>query len=303
MKNNAVLEPVSQYISTLNKIELIPLSQLIISPTNPRKTFNPEKIISIGNDIKQNGLMHPIPVRKTSKNKYEIVVGSRRFRGFTYLAESDPNYDAIPAFVRELTDANEMTLEAHNKFLKRAMKLTLKFFENTICERRMYILNAILIEGRTCKDIGLELGLTAERVRQLYEKSLIRLESEIESTESLATQIQVANKATMFIDSVYHDMMLDVEYKKPELEPFTLELPEGFDMSILDITVESLKDQKDIGLRLYNSLTRISPRLLTIKDIALNTSKMLRKRSNFGIVQLYEIRALLESYGLKLIEQ
>lgn len=200
---------------------------------------------------------------------------------------------------------NEMTLEAHNKFLKRAMKLTLKFFENTICERRMYILNAILIEGRTCEDIGIEMELSPEKVRDIYEKSLIRLESEIESTESLATQIQVANKATMFIDSTYHDMMLDVEFKISESnpKPFTLELPEGFDMSILDITVESLKNNKDIGQRLYNSLTGISPRLLTIKDIALNTSKMLRKRRNFGIVQLYEIRALLGNYGLKLKER
>lgn len=102
--NNAVLVPVSQYISTLNKIELIPLSQLMISPTNPRKTFSPEKIESIAGDIRQNGLMHPITIRKIKKDKYEIVVGSRRFRGYSFLAETDPIYDAIPAFVRELTD-------------------------------------------------------------------------------------------------------------------------------------------------------------------------------------------------------
>lgn len=97
-KSNAVPMPI------VPQIEMIPLSQLMVSPTNPRKSFSEDEIQNLAQDIYKNGLLHPITLRKIDSKKYEIVVGSRRYRAYSSLGALYPQYKAIPAFVRELND-------------------------------------------------------------------------------------------------------------------------------------------------------------------------------------------------------
>ncbi len=58
----------------------LPLSQIILPPSQPRRYFDPIKLKSLADSIKEVGLLEPIVVRKIKEDKYELVVGERRLR-------------------------------------------------------------------------------------------------------------------------------------------------------------------------------------------------------------------------------
>lgn len=66
------------------KVEQLPLSSLRVACYNVRKTLENEEeetgVIDLANDIRENGLINPLTVRRTDENGcYEIVAGQRRF--------------------------------------------------------------------------------------------------------------------------------------------------------------------------------------------------------------------------------
>lgn len=75
----------------------------LIEPSNynARKTFDPEALAELAQNIKTHGLIQPITVRRKGEKgeHYEIICGERRFRACRML-----NMKEIPAYVREVTD-------------------------------------------------------------------------------------------------------------------------------------------------------------------------------------------------------
>jgi ParB family chromosome partitioning protein len=72
------------------------------STTNPRLTFEQNKLEELAESIRQHGLIQPITVRPNSDG-FEIVAGARRFRA-AQLAE----LFSLPARIVELSDAAAM---------------------------------------------------------------------------------------------------------------------------------------------------------------------------------------------------
>lgn len=64
------------------EVKEIPLTKLYVSELNVRKTLTSEEdetgINDLANDIRSNGLINPITVRKVG-DRYEIIAGQRRF--------------------------------------------------------------------------------------------------------------------------------------------------------------------------------------------------------------------------------
>lgn len=63
--------------------KLIPLTDLIESPLNPRKHFDQAKIEELRDSIRAHGILTPLLVRPNPHGKkkgYEIAAGHRRFR-------------------------------------------------------------------------------------------------------------------------------------------------------------------------------------------------------------------------------
>ncbi|BAZ70735.1 MAG: ParB/RepB/Spo0J family partition protein [Pelatocladus maniniholoensis HA4357-MV3] len=59
----------------------LPIDSIILPPSQPRRYFDPQKIQSLAENIKENGLLSPIVVRSTSSNdEFELVAGERRLR-------------------------------------------------------------------------------------------------------------------------------------------------------------------------------------------------------------------------------
>lgn len=82
-------------------IQLIPLTQIIESPWNPRKHFDPVKEAGMAASIKTHGQLTVALVRPIAGgNKYELAAGHRRFRG-----AKAAGLGTLRCEVREMTDA------------------------------------------------------------------------------------------------------------------------------------------------------------------------------------------------------
>ena len=93
----ALLEEES--LSGEEKVERIPVSEIRPNPYQPRQNFDQEALEELAESIKQNGVLQPIIVRKSSAKGYELVAGERRHRA-SILA----GIDTIPAIIRELNE-------------------------------------------------------------------------------------------------------------------------------------------------------------------------------------------------------
>jgi ParB family chromosome partitioning protein len=92
-------------MSTLPKsaFQMLPLSRLHESQTNPRRVFDEAKLLELAASLKAQGLIQPI-VARPNADGFEIVAGARRYRA-AQLAE----LSEIPTRVVSLTD--EQALE------------------------------------------------------------------------------------------------------------------------------------------------------------------------------------------------
>lgn len=84
-------------------IDFIPLSSIETNPHQPRKEFDDQAIEELSQSIKQQGVIVPITVTKSSeKNQYILIAGERRLR-----ASKLAGLKEIPAYIRIATK-NEM---------------------------------------------------------------------------------------------------------------------------------------------------------------------------------------------------
>lgn len=83
-------------------IKQIPLGEIRVV-ANPRTTFDEDKIASLAESIRTDGLVQPILVRPngTKRTPYDLVAGERRFRAHRLIKAK-----TISATVREMTEAD-----------------------------------------------------------------------------------------------------------------------------------------------------------------------------------------------------
>lgn len=78
-------------------ISLLPVGQIDVNTSQPRKAFNKENLEALADSIRANGILQPITVRQVG-SRYEIVAGERRFRACRLL-----KMETIPAIVKDLS--------------------------------------------------------------------------------------------------------------------------------------------------------------------------------------------------------
>jgi ParB family chromosome partitioning protein len=78
----------------------LPIDWLVVSPTNPRKTFDEEAMKEMAESIRTNGVLQPMLVRPRAERQFEIVFGERRYRGAQMAGK-----ETVPVRIREMTDA------------------------------------------------------------------------------------------------------------------------------------------------------------------------------------------------------
>lgn len=77
----------------------IPVDAIVPNPKQPRQVFDEEALTELKVSIQEVGFLQPIVVRELGGDKYELVMGERRWR-----AAQAVGRDVIPAIVRDTRD-------------------------------------------------------------------------------------------------------------------------------------------------------------------------------------------------------
>ncbi len=80
-------------------VEQIAINEIRSNPYQPRKHFDQEALEELADSIRENGVMQPIIIRKSSVKGYELVAGERRHK-----ASKIAGLDKIPAIIRDLNE-------------------------------------------------------------------------------------------------------------------------------------------------------------------------------------------------------
>lgn len=128
----------------METIELLPISSIVKNPYQPRIVFDEEKLQELSQSIKENGVLQPIIVRKSSIIGYEILAGERRFR-----ASQLAGLTEIPAIIRYLTDDEMMTL---------AILENLQRDDLTVLDEARSLQNLVSKQGLTHAQVAEKLG-------------------------------------------------------------------------------------------------------------------------------------------------
>lgn len=104
--------PLSKLSDTSEQVLELPISEIQPNPNQPRKHFDEKKLHELAENIKVNGLISPILVRKV-ENGYEIVAGERR-----YQASQLAGMMTIKSIVREMTDKEAFKISLTENLLR-----------------------------------------------------------------------------------------------------------------------------------------------------------------------------------------
>ena len=83
----------------------IPMNQIIISPLNPRVYCDDEKLKELADSEGEIGQIYPVIVRPINNSKYELIIGSRRFK-----SAQKRHLQEIPAIVIEESVKDDQVL-------------------------------------------------------------------------------------------------------------------------------------------------------------------------------------------------
>ena len=85
---------------------MAPLEEIVPMPGQPRTDFPPEALDELAESIRENGILQPILVRKTS-NGYQLIAGERRWR-----AARQAGLETIPIIIKDVgeSEAYQMSL-------------------------------------------------------------------------------------------------------------------------------------------------------------------------------------------------
>jgi ParB/RepB/Spo0J family partition protein len=84
----------------------LPLTAITPNPRQPRQHFDEEALDELAESIKIVGLLQPVVVRAVGPERYELIMGERRWR-----ASQRAGQDVIPAIVRDTGD-NDLLRDA-----------------------------------------------------------------------------------------------------------------------------------------------------------------------------------------------
>ena len=95
----------SQSTQSQEGLKEVPLSQVKPNPSQPRKVIDEDSLTAFAESIKQQGVIHPITVRRINDGTYQIIMGERRWQ-----AARMAGLSTVPIIERQATDSEAMVL-------------------------------------------------------------------------------------------------------------------------------------------------------------------------------------------------
>jgi len=127
----------------------IPLDRIDPNPEQPRRIFDPDEIERLASSLRRHGVLQPVVVRRAPGERYELVVGERRWR-----AAQAAGLAALPAVVADVAGADRLELALVENVQRRDLnpiELALAF-------------RALADAGATQEEVGRRVGLDRSSV-------------------------------------------------------------------------------------------------------------------------------------------
>jgi len=102
---------------TLSQLAYVSLDDIAISKTNEMfrgpEDMLPAALSDLASSIRDKGLIQPVLLRPAPNkpDKYILVAGERRYRACRLVRDGFPDRTTLPAFIREMTDAEALELQ------------------------------------------------------------------------------------------------------------------------------------------------------------------------------------------------
>ncbi|HEY0789505.1 MAG TPA: ParB/RepB/Spo0J family partition protein, partial [Chthoniobacterales bacterium] len=87
-----------------HRVEQIALAEVVPSPLQPRKSFEPQHLDELVESIREHGIIQPLIVRRVA-GKCELIAGERRWRAAGQLGLAD-----VPVIVRQASDRDVLEM-------------------------------------------------------------------------------------------------------------------------------------------------------------------------------------------------
>jgi ParB family transcriptional regulator, chromosome partitioning protein len=240
-QNNRVYRQINveQRSSATSEVRRISVDKIVLNPYQTRTQFDFEKIQSLANSIKENGLLSPIIVIKKDDH-YVLIAGERRLRATKLLNETE-----ILAFVKEeneLTEQQQVMITATENLQREDLSpIELGYTYKSI-------MDALQIDE---KRLGEKLGTTTQ-----YVKNYLRL-------LTLSRPVQKALLEKKIGEGHARHLVGLPEHQQEAMVEIIIER----DLSVREIIeylrrIDKAADKKQIGKVKEHLIPRLEPRIL-----------------------------------------
>lgn len=201
-----------------DRVEMISLDDIRPNPYQPRRNFDMEALEELAASIKENGVLQPIILRKSTVKGYEIIAGERRFRASRLAGNQE-----VPALIRQMDEEKMMEVailenlqredltsleeaEAYEMMMKK-LNLTQEEVAKRLGKSRPYIANYLRLLGlpSTVKGMLQEnkismgqartlLGLREKEKLEQLAKKAVKEGLTVRQLEQLVIQLNEAGK-------------------------------------------------------------------------------------------------------------
>jgi len=263
-----------EQIENEKQIVNIKISDIYPNNTQPRKSFDEDKIIALCESIKKHGVLQPIVLKADENGKYMIIAGERRYRACKMAKKEE-----IPAVIKDISTKEVMeialveNLQRENlniieegiayKNLIEKYKSTQEELASLVGKSRPYITNTMRLLNLSKEVIRY---IELDKISPGHGKALLRISDEKKQIE-LAQRIIKENLSVRKTEEIVKNMLEEKKKKtKPkEKDIFIKDIEERLTNSLgTKVNISSGKKKGKIEIEYYtdDDLNDIIERLL-----------------------------------------
>ena len=185
-------------VRTESKIILIPQSEILPNPNQPRKRFNYDELEGLAQSIRANGIFQPLLVRTNENGKYELVAGERRLRAARLVGITK-----VPCILNDISESDSAVFA----IIENLQRQNLDFFEEAEALATL-VSDYRMSQDELCKKLGKAQSTLSNKLRLLklseemrYKISRAGLsERHARALLSLEDEVQRARALSIIID-------------------------------------------------------------------------------------------------------
>ena len=213
------------------KLTSIKVSEIVSSPSQPRRHFDPYELEKLAESKKLSGIVQPLLVRPEARGKYELIAGERRLRAAKLIGlkkvpciiKSTDALSAAYITIIENLQRSDLTVFEEAEGINRLLSIY-GLSRAEVAERLGLAESTLSNKLRLLKlDMSLRQRLNAARLTERHARALLRLPEEKRSS---ALDVIIAEQMTLTEAEKYVSELL-AEKPKPQKspEPQTVQKP------------------------------------------------------------------------------